>query len=188
MCAEKAGASGPECLPRGLCRVQARPAAAGVQPARGCVSGGCRVVCALSSRSGCHSQPHSPSVCRCAVCLRASAYLTPVLALDQCLHACGICKVPLTAAKPCHACSEVGERLQHGVAGIQFPKLALLLRYLVFTHRLLKTQSEGSARQSCAEGCPEVEELLGKLLSEDRDPAPFPPEFDPLSGQVRCPY
>ncbi len=70
-------------------------------------------------------------------------------------------------------------------AGIQFPKLALLLRYLVFTHRLLKTQADGSARPSGTDGSAEVEELLGKLLSDERDPPPFPPEFDPLSGQVR---
>ncbi|EIE26081.1 hypothetical protein COCSUDRAFT_46483 [Coccomyxa subellipsoidea C-169] len=68
-------------------------------------------------------------------------------------------------------------------AGIQFPKLALLLRYLVFTHRLLKTQADGSARPSGTDCSPEVEELLGKLLSDERDPPPFPPEFDPLSGQ-----
>jgi len=76
-------------------------------------------------------------------------------------------------------------QIRPGVAGIQYPKLALLLRYLVFTHRLLKAQSEGSARQAETESSLEVQELLAKLLSEDRDPPPFPPEFDPILGQVR---
>ncbi|BDA44366.1 hypothetical protein COCOBI_05-5500 [Coccomyxa sp. Obi] len=68
-------------------------------------------------------------------------------------------------------------------AGIQIPKLALLLRYLVFTHRMLETQSDSSSRQSGVDTSPEVQEVLGKLLSEDRDPAPFPPECDPFLGQ-----
>ena len=67
-------------------------------------------------------------------------------------------------------------------AGIRFPKLALLLRYLVFTHRMLKTHSD---RQSGVDASPEVQDVISKLLSEDRDPAPFPPECELFSGQVR---
>lgn len=72
-----------------------------------------------------------------------------------------------------------------GGAGIRFPKLALLLRYLVFTHRMLKTHSDSGSRQSGVDASPEVQDVLSKLLSEDRDPAPFPPESEPFLGQVR---
>ncbi|CAL8470326.1 g9868 [Coccomyxa elongata] len=66
-------------------------------------------------------------------------------------------------------------------SGIRFPKLALLLRYLVFTHRMLETHLDSSSRQSGIDASPELKEVISKLLSEDRDPAPFPPERDPFS-------
>lgn len=110
----------------------------------------------------CHCSPFIPACC---------GAIRRVFSSKQC--PCCLHLVQLTTAQ-----------IRPGVAGIQFPKLALLLRYLVFTHRLLKAQSEGSARQAETESSLEVQELLAKLLSEDRDPPPFPPEFDPYLGQV----
>lgn len=49
---------------------------------------------------------------------------------------------------------------------------------------MLETQLDSSSRQSGIDASPELQEVISKLLSEDRDPAPFPPERDPFSIEV----
>ncbi len=63
---------------------------------------------------------------------------------------------------------------------MRFPQLTLLVRYLAFTHGMLRAQAEptgraGQALSGSAEDS-ETEELLARLLGKDRDPPPLPPD------------
>ena len=77
-----------------------------------------------------------------------------------------------------------------GIAGVRFPQLTLLLRYLAFTHCLLRAQAEPNGKAGQALGSPEdreTEELLGQLLGKDRDPPPLPPNQASYPSQARDP-
>lgn len=65
-------------------------------------------------------------------------------------------------------------------SGVTYPKLALLLRYLAFTHTMLRAQEGGTSSSSDAE----IESLVERLLCGERDPPPFPPESHSFPVQV----
>jgi hypothetical protein len=69
-------------------------------------------------------------------------------------------------------------------AGVGYPKLLLLLRYLAFTHSMLKAQPEARAAQQVPADA-EMEELVSQLLCGERDPPPLPPEGDAFALQAR---
>lgn len=65
-------------------------------------------------------------------------------------------------------------------AGVTHPKLALILRYLAFTHSTMQQQDPSAPELSADDG--ETDQIISKLLGSDRDPAPLPAEGVP---QVR---
>jgi hypothetical protein len=67
---------------------------------------------------------------------------------------------------------------------VRLPKLALLLRHLAFTHRMLSAQA-GSAAAGGSKEERELLQLLNRLLSEERDPPPLAPELGSSFGQVK---
>lgn len=75
-----------------------------------------------------------------------------------------------------------------GVAGVRFPQLTLLVRYLAFTHSMLRAQTEpkgGSGRAPGSTEDREAQELLDRLLGSDRDPPPLPPDQASHPSQAR---
>ncbi|CAK0774033.1 hypothetical protein CVIRNUC_004127 [Coccomyxa viridis] len=62
-------------------------------------------------------------------------------------------------------------------AGVTHPKLALILRYLAFTHSTMQQQDPSAPELNADDG--ETDQIISKLLGSDRDPAPLPAEGVP---------
>ena len=72
-------------------------------------------------------------------------------------------------------------------AGVTHPKLALILRYLAFTHTTM-LQDDPSAPELSADDA-DTDQIISNLLGSDRDPAPLPAEGVPQVWHcLVCPF
>ena len=62
-------------------------------------------------------------------------------------------------------------------AGVAHPKLALILRYLAFTHSTMQQDDPSAPELSADDG--DTDQIISNLLGSDRDPAPLPAEGVP---------
>ena len=62
-------------------------------------------------------------------------------------------------------------------AGVTYPKLALILRYLAFTHATMQQQDPSAPELHAHDR--DVDHIVSNLLVSDREPAPLPAEGVP---------
>ena len=62
-------------------------------------------------------------------------------------------------------------------AGVTHPKLALILRYLAFTHSTMQQDDPSAPELKADDG--DTDQIISNLLGSDRDPAPLPAEGVP---------